>query len=68
MRSIIIFSVVMFTMTFCVHLCLLNKHVNPLSCVLAVIIVHKGGAGTLCSATACVFILNHLRMKGLDDN
>ena len=60
----------MFTLMFCVHLCLLNKHKQKLCCrlfpdehcVLPVIIVRKRGAGTL-----SVFILNRVRMKGLDD-
>ena len=55
---------------FCVNLCLLNKHTGSISSaaeffflpfptghgLLAVIIVYKGDPGTLCSATACVFI------------
>ena len=71
---------------FCVNLCFLNKHTGGRSSVgvptghglLAVIIVCKGGAaGTLCSATACVFICFHLLYlsitiditeKDLDDN
>ena len=54
----------------CVDFCLLNKHTGSISSVSdflfsllptgyglpAVIIVYKGGAGTLCSATASVFI------------
>lgn len=57
------FSIVMFPLMFCIDFFF---PLFPTGCGLpAVILEYKGGAGTLCSATACVFIcfFNCLHMK-----